>query len=70
MALLVAHQGKAARQHAAIGQCTQQLTAVGDPGLEPLHRGRERPPRALGEPKGSLAVARDDLALGLGIGKF
>ena len=39
-AFVVAHQGKAARQHAAIGQRRQKLAAVGDPRLEPLHRHR------------------------------
>ena len=40
VALLVAHQRKAAREHAAIGQRRQQLAAMGDARLEPLHRGR------------------------------
>ncbi len=70
VALLVAHQGKAARQHAAIGQRRQQLAAMGDARLETLHRGRERAPRALGQPLRPFAVARDGLALRLGVGEF
>ena len=70
MALLVAHQGKAARQHAAIGQRRQQLAAVGDTRLQPLHRGRQRAPRALGQPLRAFAVARDGLALRLRVGEF
>ena len=70
VALLVAHQRKAARQHAAIGQRRQQLAAMGDAGLEPLHRRRQRAARALGQPQRAFAVARDGVALRLRIGEF
>ena len=36
VALLVAHQREAAREHAAIGQRAEQLAAMGDPRLQPL----------------------------------
>ena len=70
VALLVAHQRKAAREHAAIGQRRQQLAAMGDPGLEPLHHGDECAARALGQPLRALAVARDRFALRLGVGEL
>ena len=70
VARFVAHQRKTARQHAAIGQRRQQLAAMGDAGLQPLHRGHERAARALGEPLRALAVARDGVALCLGVGEF
>ena len=68
--LLVAHQGKAAREHAAIGQRRQQLAAMGDPRIETLHRGHERTAGALGQPLRALAVARDGVALRLGVGEL
>ncbi len=70
VALLVAHQGKTAREHAAIGQRSQQLTAVGDPRLKPLRCRCKRAPRALGEAQHAFAVARDGLALRLRVGEF
>ena len=70
MPLFVAHQRKTARQHAAIGQRRQQLPAMGDPRVQPLHRRCQRAPRALGQPQHAFAVARDGLALRLRIGEF
>ena len=70
VALLVAHQRKAARQHAAIGQRRQQLAAVGDARLQPLRGGRERAPRPLGQARRAFAVARDRLALRLRVGEL
>ena len=69
-ALLIAHQRKAARQHAAIRQRRQQLPAMGDTRFQPLHRRRQRAPRALGQALHAFAVARDGLALRLRIGEF
>ena len=58
MAVFVAYQGKAARQHAAIGQCRQQLTAMGDACFQPLHRCQQRAPGAFGVgPTGKRLVA-------------
>jgi len=68
-ALLIAHQREPARQHAAIRQRRQQLSAVGDTRLKALHRQSERAPRALGEALRAFAVARDGLALRLRVGE-
>ena len=43
---------------------------MGDPRVEPLHHGGDRAPRALGQPQRAFALARDGLALRLGIGKL
>ena len=69
-ALRVAHQRKAARENAAIGQRRQQLSAVSDPRLLALHQDRQRPPRPLGQSQRALAVARDGLALRLRVGEL
>ncbi len=69
VAVRVAHQRKAARQHAAIGQRRQQLAAMGDPCVEPLQDRAKRAPRALGQTQRALAVAGDGLALRLRIGE-
>ena len=66
----VAHQGKAARENAAIRQRAEQLSAVGDTRGKPLGRGCERAPRAFGQSKRAFAVARDGLALRLRVGEF
>ena len=66
----VAHQRKTAREHAAVGQCCQQLAAMDDAGFTALHRGHKCPACALGETQRTFAVARDRMALGLRIGKF
>ena len=70
VALLVAHQRKAARQHAAIGQRGQQLPGMHDAGLLPLHQDRQRAAGALGEPQRAFAVARDAVTLRLRIGEL
>ena len=70
VALLVAHQREAARQHRAVGQRGQQLAAMGDAGVEPLQRGDKRAPRPLRKAVGALAFASDGLALGLGVGEL
>ena len=69
MTRLIAHQRKAAREHAAIGQRRQQLLAAFDPRLKPLQRSRERASRALGQSMRALAVAGDGLTLRLRIGQ-
>ena len=70
LALLVTHQRKTAREHAAIRQSGQKLSAVRDPRVESLHHGGDRAPRALGQTQRALAVARDGLALRLRVGEF
>ena len=70
LAVFVAHQCKTAREHAAVGQRRQQLAAMGDAGLKPLHRCDQRPARALGEPLRPFAVACDGVALRLRVGEF
>jgi len=70
VALFVAHQGKAAREHAAIRQRRQQLAAMGDTCVETLQGGQKRAAGALGQPLRALAVARDGIALRLGIGQL
>ena len=70
MALLIAYQRKTARQHAAIRQRPQELAAMGDTRLEPLHRHCKRTSRALGQALCAFAVADDRVALGLRIGEF
>src|SRR6266404_7632313 len=67
---LVAHQRKTACKNAAIRQRRQQLAAVGDTRLKPLHGYRQRAPRALGETERTLAVAGDGLALRLRVGEL
>ncbi len=70
VAMFVAHQGKAAREHAAVGQRRQQLAAMGDPRVEALQSGQKRAAGALGQPLRTFAVARDRIALRLGVGEF
>ena len=70
MAGLVAHQRKAAREHAAIGQCGEQLAAVLDAGIQPLQQRHQRAARALGQAMRALALARNRVALRLRIGEF
>ena len=70
VAVFVAHQGKPARQHAAIRQRRQQLAAMGDAGVEPCHRGQQCAARALGKALRAFAVARDRVALRLRVGKL
>ena len=68
--LRIAHQGKAAREHAAIRQRRQQLAAMGDARVETLQSGLKRAAGALGQPLRALAVARDGIALRLGVGEL
>ena len=68
--VLVADERKAARQHAAIGQCRQQLSAVSDSRVEPLHQRHERTLRAFGQPLRAFAAAGDGVALRLRVGKL
>jgi len=70
MALLIAYQRKTARQHAAIRQRPEQLAAMGDTRLEPLHHHCERAPRAFGQALRAFAVARDRVAPGLRVGEL
>ena len=71
LAVLVAHQRKAARQHAAIGQRRQQLPAMARRGRRSrCIDGGQRAPRALGEPLRAFAVARDRVALRLRVGEL
>ena len=70
VAMLVAHQGKAAGEHAAIGQRRQQLAAMGDACVETLQSGQQRAAGALRQPLRALAVTRDGIALRLGVGEF
>ncbi len=70
VAAFVAHQRKAAREHAAIGQRRQQLAAMGDARVETLQGGQKRAAGALGQPLRALAVARDGIALRLRVGEF
>ena len=68
--LRIAHQGKAAREHAAVGQRRQQLAAMAHARVETLQGGQKRAAGALGQPLRALAVARDGVALRLGVGGF
>ena len=70
VAVRIAHQSKAAREHATIGQRRQQLAAMGDPRFQPLHRRQQGAAGALGEALGAFAVARDGVALGLRVGEL
>ena len=61
------------RSHAParrVGQRDEQLAAMGDAGLKPLHRCDQRPAGALGEPLRPFAVACDGVALRLRVGEF
>ena len=68
--LRIAHQGKAAREHATIGQRRQQLAAMGDARVETLQGGQKRAAGALGQPLRALAITCDGVALRLGVGEF
>ena len=70
VAVFVAHQGKAAGEHAAIRQRRQQLAAIGDARVETLQSGLKRAAGALGQPLRALAIARDGIALRLGVREF
>ena len=70
VAAFVAHQGKAAREHAAIGQRRQQLAAMGDARVETLQSGQQGAAGALGQPLRAFALARDGIALRLGVGEL
>ena len=68
--LRIAHQGKAAREHAAVGQRRQQLAAMRDARVETLQSGLKRAAGALGQPLRTFAVARDGIALRLRVGEL
>ena len=70
MAGLVAHQREAARQHAAIGECIQQLSAMGNPRRQPLRRGGERAVGALRQSNYAFVIPGDRLALRLRVGQL
>ena len=70
MSGFIAHQRKAAGEHAAIGQSGKQLAAVLYARIEPLQQRRQRALGALGEPMGALALAENRVALCLRVGKF
>lgn len=70
MIAFVTHQRKTARQHAAIGQRGQQLSAMADAGLLSLQQGQKRAAGAFAKPQRSLMIARDRLPLCLCIGEL
>ena len=63
----IAHQRKAARQHAAMGQRRQQLSAAFDRALRCLIESARRALPAVGERDHTLALAADAVAMRLGV---
>jgi len=67
---LISNQGKAARQHAAIGQGGEQLPAMKHPRLKPIQHGQHGALGARGQALRPLELPRNRIAVGLRVGKL
>ncbi len=66
---MVAHQRKAAGEHAAIGQRSEQLAAMGHVRIEPLQQRIDGASRTVGQAIYALTRTGDLLVLRLRVGK-